>query len=164
MSRFIIADLTDPSSIPEELEAIVPQLAVPVQPLIEGSSRPYAMFKDYWKYDWVLPAYRCATHGVDDAAELDEVAVASAFDDTPVMHSNGGIDEIATEAPQAGQGAIQERFFRRRGIGGVALQQDVAARAMQFGFERAIAQAIGRRQRFIEDRNGAILIARGRRT
>jgi hypothetical protein len=35
---------------------------------------------------------------------------------------------------------------------------------MQFGFERAIAQAIGRRQRFIEDRNGAILIARGRRT
>jgi hypothetical protein len=58
----------------------------------------------------------------------------------------------------------QERFFRRRGIGGVALQQDVAARAMQFGFERAIAQAIGRRQRFIEDRNGAILIARGRRT
>ena len=58
MSRFIIADLTDPSSIPKELEAIVPQLAVPVQPLIEGSSRPYAMFKDYWKYDWVLPAYR----------------------------------------------------------------------------------------------------------
>jgi uncharacterized protein YjbI with pentapeptide repeats len=58
MSRFIIADLTDPSSIPKELEAIVPQLAVPVQPLVEGSSRPYAMFKDYWKYDWVLPAYR----------------------------------------------------------------------------------------------------------
>jgi hypothetical protein len=58
MSRFIIADLTDPSSIPKELEAIVPQLAIPVQPLIEGSSRPYAMFKDYWKYDWVLPAYR----------------------------------------------------------------------------------------------------------
>jgi hypothetical protein len=58
MSRFIIADLTDPSSITKELEAIVPQLAVPVQPLIEGSSRPYAMFKDYWKYDWVLSALR----------------------------------------------------------------------------------------------------------
>ncbi|MCK1719900.1 pentapeptide repeat-containing protein [Bradyrhizobium sp. 141] len=51
MARFIIADLTDPSSIPKELEAIVPLLAVPVQPLIEGASRPYAMFKDYWKYD-----------------------------------------------------------------------------------------------------------------
>ena len=58
MARFIIADLTDPSSIPKELEAIVPHLAVPVQPLIEGSSRPYAMFTDYWKYDWVLPVYR----------------------------------------------------------------------------------------------------------
>jgi len=58
MSRLIIADLTDPSSIPKELEAIVPGLAVPVQPLLEGSSRPYAMFKDYWKYEWVLPVYR----------------------------------------------------------------------------------------------------------
>src|SRR5262249_31979006 len=56
--RFIIADLTDPSSIPKELEAIVPDLAIPVQPLLEGVSRPYAMFKDYWKYDWVLPIYR----------------------------------------------------------------------------------------------------------
>jgi Pentapeptide repeats (8 copies) len=55
MARFIIADLTDPSSIPKELEAIVPHLAVPVQPLLEGASRPFAMFKDYWKYDWVLP-------------------------------------------------------------------------------------------------------------
>jgi uncharacterized protein YjbI with pentapeptide repeats len=58
MARFIIADLTDPSSIPKELEAIVPSLAVPVQPLLEGSARPYAMFKDYWKYEWVLPVYR----------------------------------------------------------------------------------------------------------
>jgi hypothetical protein len=58
MARFIVADLTDPSSIPKELEAIVPSLAVPVQPLLEGSSRPYGMFKDYWKYDWVLPVYR----------------------------------------------------------------------------------------------------------
>jgi hypothetical protein len=58
MARFIIADLTDPSSIPKELEAIVPGLAVPVQPLLEGASRPYAMFKDYWKYDWVLPPHR----------------------------------------------------------------------------------------------------------
>jgi uncharacterized protein YjbI with pentapeptide repeats len=57
MSRFIIADLTDPSSIPKELEAIIPHLAIPVQPLLEGD-RPYAMFKDYWKYDWVLPTHQ----------------------------------------------------------------------------------------------------------
>ena len=58
MARFIIVDMTDPSSIPKELEAIVPHLAVPVQPLLEGASRPYAMFKDYWKYDWVLQPHR----------------------------------------------------------------------------------------------------------
>jgi Pentapeptide repeats (8 copies) len=57
MALFIIADLTEPSSIPKELEAIVPHLAVPVQPLLEGE-RPYAMFTDYWKYDWVLPVHR----------------------------------------------------------------------------------------------------------
>ena len=32
--------------------------AGPVQPLIEGAQRPSAMFKDYWKYDWVLPVHR----------------------------------------------------------------------------------------------------------
>ena len=55
MARFIVADLTDPSSIPKELEAIVPHVAVP--PLLKGPSRPYAMFKDYWKYHWVLAPY-----------------------------------------------------------------------------------------------------------
>jgi len=54
MARFIIADLTDPASLPKELEAIVPRLAIPVLPLLAGKSRPYAMFGDYWKYDWVL--------------------------------------------------------------------------------------------------------------
>jgi hypothetical protein len=57
-ARFIIADLTDPSSISQELQVIIPLLAVPVQPLLEGGARPYAMFRDYWKYDWVLPVYR----------------------------------------------------------------------------------------------------------
>jgi hypothetical protein len=58
MARFIIADLTDPSSIPQELQAIVPHLAKPVQPVLEGASRPYAMFRDYRMYDWVLPVHR----------------------------------------------------------------------------------------------------------
>jgi uncharacterized protein YjbI with pentapeptide repeats len=74
MARFIIADLTDPSSIPKELEAIVPGLAVPVQPLLlEAASPPYAMFKDYWKYDWVLPIYRYESVEVLLAAIADKV-------------------------------------------------------------------------------------------
>jgi hypothetical protein len=76
MARFIIADLTDSSSIPQELEAIVPQLAVPVQALLEGD-RPYAMFKDYWKYDWVLPIHRY--DGLDALlATLPEKVIAPA--------------------------------------------------------------------------------------
>src|SRR5258707_13489775 len=73
MARFIIADLTDPSSIPKELEAIVPGLAVPVQPLIEGLSRPYSMFNDYWKYDWVLPVYRYEGPGLLLAMIVEKV-------------------------------------------------------------------------------------------
>src|SRR5206468_5002681 len=54
LARFIVADLTEPSSIIIELEDIVLNLDLQVQPLLEGSTRPYAMFQDYWKYQWVL--------------------------------------------------------------------------------------------------------------
>jgi hypothetical protein len=77
MARFIIADLTDPSSIPQELQAIVPHLAVPVQPLLEASSRSYAMFKDLLKYEWVLPV--CRYEGLEPLlATLAEKVVAPA--------------------------------------------------------------------------------------
>jgi len=66
LARFIVADLTEPSSIPKELEAIAPSLAVPIQPLIEGSERPFAMFADSWKYDWILPPHRY--RGIDELA------------------------------------------------------------------------------------------------
>jgi hypothetical protein len=60
MARFIIADISDPASVAKELEAIVPRLAVPVQPLLEKTQKPYSMFADYWKYDWVLKLKRYA--------------------------------------------------------------------------------------------------------
>ena len=61
LSHFIIADLTNPSGIPEELETIVPTLAVPIQPLLETTQkREFSMFKGYGVYDWVLPIYRYA--------------------------------------------------------------------------------------------------------
>ena len=50
-----------------------------------------------------------APHGVDHAAELDDVAVAGALDDAPVMSGDGRVDEIAAEAPQARQCAILVR-------------------------------------------------------
>jgi hypothetical protein len=36
-----------------------------------------------------------AAHRVDHAAKLEEAAVAGAFDDTPAMRGDGGIDQIA---------------------------------------------------------------------
>jgi uncharacterized protein YjbI with pentapeptide repeats len=59
LSHFVIADLTNSSSIPEELETIIPTLAIPIQPLLETTQkREFSMFKGYGIYPWVLPIYR----------------------------------------------------------------------------------------------------------
>jgi hypothetical protein len=57
LARFILAGLTDPSSIPQELQAIIPNLKIPVQPLLQEAKREYAMFVDFRDYPWVLPTY-----------------------------------------------------------------------------------------------------------
>jgi uncharacterized protein YjbI with pentapeptide repeats len=59
MARFIIADLTDPSSIPHELATTVPFLrTTPVQPVRLAGSGGYSMFDDLRRaYSWVLPTY-----------------------------------------------------------------------------------------------------------
>jgi hypothetical protein len=56
MARFIIADLTDPSSIPHELGTIVPFLrTTPVLPIRLVGSKGYSMFDDLGRsYNWVL--------------------------------------------------------------------------------------------------------------
>jgi hypothetical protein len=42
-----------------------------------------------------------AVHGVNDAAELDDAAIAGSFDDEAVMSGHGWINEIAALAAQA---------------------------------------------------------------
>ncbi|HUN44366.1 MAG TPA: pentapeptide repeat-containing protein [Acetobacteraceae bacterium] len=67
MAKFIIADLTDPSSIPHEMATLVPHLrTTPVLPLRLAGSAGYRMFEDYQQsYDWVLN-----THEYTDSRSL----------------------------------------------------------------------------------------------
>ena len=59
MSRFVIADLTDPRSIPQEIQAIAPDVTVPIQAVILSGQEPWTMFKDLRrKYHWVLEPYQ----------------------------------------------------------------------------------------------------------
>jgi uncharacterized protein YjbI with pentapeptide repeats len=56
MSRFIIADITNPKSSPLELQAIMPDYMIPFVPIIHENDEPFAMFRDLkQKYgEWVL--------------------------------------------------------------------------------------------------------------
>jgi hypothetical protein len=58
LARFIIVDITNPSSVPHELATIIPFLrTTPVQPIkLEGSSE-YSMFGDLLSYNWVLKPF-----------------------------------------------------------------------------------------------------------
>ena len=56
MSKFVIADITNPKSSPLELQATVPEIMVPFQPIIEQGEKPFAMLQDLWikHRDWVF--------------------------------------------------------------------------------------------------------------
>jgi hypothetical protein len=56
LSKFVIADITNPKSSPLELQATVPEIMVPFQPIIEQGEKPFAMLQDLWikHRDWVF--------------------------------------------------------------------------------------------------------------
>jgi len=57
LSRFIIADITNPKSSPLELQATMPDYMIPFVPIIHEPEQPFAMFRDLDQQsrDWVLP-------------------------------------------------------------------------------------------------------------
>jgi hypothetical protein len=59
MARFVIADLSDPKSIPHELAHVIPLLpSVPIMPVIVRSQEEYSMFEHFFGFRHVLKPFR----------------------------------------------------------------------------------------------------------
>jgi uncharacterized protein YjbI with pentapeptide repeats len=59
LSRFVIADLTDPRSVPHELASIIPHLrSVPIQPIILKGQNEYGMIRDLAVNNNMMPIFR----------------------------------------------------------------------------------------------------------
>jgi uncharacterized protein YjbI with pentapeptide repeats len=59
IARFVIADLSDPKSIPHELAHVAPLLpSVPIMPLIGRPQKEYSMFEHFFGFRHVLKPFR----------------------------------------------------------------------------------------------------------
>jgi uncharacterized protein YjbI with pentapeptide repeats len=59
MSRFVIADITNPKSSPLELQATIPDYKIPFVTIIQDGEDPFSMFVNLQqKYNWVLPTLK----------------------------------------------------------------------------------------------------------
>lgn len=87
MARFIIADITEAKSIPQELQAIVPNLpSVPVQPLLWVSDQEYGMFEHFRRFPWVLDTYYYS--------DLEEVL--GSLEDKVIVPAENKASELST--------------------------------------------------------------------
>ena len=80
MSRFIIADITNPKSSPLELQATMPDYMIPFVPIIQEDEEPFSMFRDLkQKYgEWVLdPLEYDTAQGLLDVFDAAVVAPAN---------------------------------------------------------------------------------------
>jgi hypothetical protein len=79
LSKFVIADVTNPRSALLELQATVPEIMVPFRPIIEDGQQPFAMLQDLWikHRDWVFePIYYSSVDAL--VGSLDEKIIGPA--------------------------------------------------------------------------------------
>lgn len=55
LSKFIIVDLTEPKSVPAELQSILTSIMIPVAPILDAQSKVYGTYSFTNRYKWVLP-------------------------------------------------------------------------------------------------------------
>ena len=71
LSKFVIADLSDAKSIPQELAVIIPSFpSVPILPIIVKGEYEYSMFEHWKRFDSVLPVF-CYQNQQDLLMHLD---------------------------------------------------------------------------------------------
>jgi uncharacterized protein YjbI with pentapeptide repeats len=81
LSRFVIADITNPRSAPLELQATVPEYMIPFVPIIEEGEQPFAMLRDLWikHRDWVFePIYYSSLDRLANALDTEIIKPAEA--------------------------------------------------------------------------------------
>lgn len=77
LSRMVIADLSDPASVPHELQTIVPNSpSLPVVPIIDQTQEPYALFSSLTQYKNMQPLLRYP-HDESEFAEAISVYFTS---------------------------------------------------------------------------------------
>lgn len=75
LAKFVVADISSPKSIPQELTSIIPQFpSLPVQPIIEKTQREYGMFEHFKAFPWVLDQ---VPYDEDNIHSLVEIIVSN---------------------------------------------------------------------------------------
>jgi hypothetical protein len=58
MALYMIADFTDAHSIPMEVQAVIPGLKLPVQPILSEPEDEWSMFQDFRNCPWILQPFK----------------------------------------------------------------------------------------------------------
>lgn len=70
LSKFVIADITEPRSIPQELQILLPNLvSLKVQPIIKIGERPFGMFQDHCQRPALQQLIEYEEKSIDDVVK-----------------------------------------------------------------------------------------------
>ncbi len=97
MSQFIVVDMTDASSVPLELQATIPDLMVPVLPIVKSGQPVFSMFSDLQRrYFWIQQPV-----SYDSAKQLVEHV-----DEAIIVRAQQAADEIRARRAESVRAAV----------------------------------------------------------